>query len=139
MKKLICLFLIAVLFAVVGVSMAGPDPLWKEHGDQAKKAQALKAQGDYLGAAEMHPYSLCKAGYLWNYACSLIGKRDANGNWIYDITKKANNAEALKYLDQADAMIATPDEVSEGKCKGWNVELLKIYIVNVRKQIQANQ
>ena len=137
-KKVLCFLLIAVLLAVVGISFAGPDPLWKEHGDQAKKAQALKAQGDYLGAAEMHPYSLCKASYLWNYACSLIGKRDAKNNWCYDASKKANNADALKYLVQAEADINAPDEVSEGRCKGDDAVDLQRRINLVRDQINAH-
>ncbi len=131
------LVLMLVLFVALPAFSAG-DPNWEENAANAKKAQELKAKGDYLGASRVHPYSLCRASYLWNHACSLIGKKNASNDWVYDVSKKEKNAEALAFLAQAEKEINTPDEVSEGRCKGVDADNLRILIERVRGVIIAN-
>lgn len=116
MKKILsvvmCLFFISAIAATV---FAAGDPNWKQHLADAKDAKALKAKGNYLGAAKVHPSSACRAWYYWNYACSLVGKKDKNGRWVYDRELGAKNGEeGLRYLDIAEQN-ANDDDGFEGK------------------------
>ena len=136
MKKLMgFVVVLALLFSVVALAVATGDPLWKEHGKAAKDAQALKAQGKYLEASKVHPYAACRAWYLWNHACSLIGKRDANGDWQYDVSNKAKNAEALQYLDQAEEELNTVDGFDAKSCPRAKLQIL---IDAVKAEINKN-
>lgn len=131
MKKIL-LLLLAVCFLV---ACAAPAFSWDPV--LVKKAQSLKSKGDYKGAAAVHPSRLCQSIYLWNHACSLIGKRDKNRDWVYDDAKQANNAEALQYLDQAEDLLSAA--VSEGdECKGVNPEVLGNLIDAVRAEIKRH-
>ena len=133
MKKTLLILLTLVFIAgLAGTAFAAGDPNWKQHGEDATKAKALKAEGKYLAASEAHPYNLCKAWYLWNHACSLIGKRNSNKDWVYDASKNANNTEALKYLDEAERLMNDDDGFG---CKGGDREALNRLIGLVRAEI----
>lgn len=138
MKKtlllMVCVALLASLLLPC-LGLAKGDPNWQENAANAKKAQELKAKRDWLGAARVHPYSLCRASYLWNHACSLVGKKDKNNDWVYVPAKKAKNEEALAFLAQAEQELDNPDEVSEGKCSGADAANLRTMIQHVREAI----
>jgi type II secretory pathway pseudopilin PulG len=139
MKKLLLLLVCVALSASLllpRLGLAKGDPNWQENAANAKKAQELKARGDYLGAARVHPYSLCRASYLWNHACSLIGKKNANNDWVYDAAKKANNEEALAFLAQAEQELDDPgDDPGEGRCTGADAGNLRTLIKLVREAV----
>lgn len=136
MKKKLLLFSVLVL-AMVFVAVTVPAFAWDPVA--VEKAQALKKAGDYKAAAAVHPGRLCQAIYLWNHACSLVGKRDAGGDWAYSekVATDARRTEALQYLGQAEDLLDAG--VSDGeKCKGVDPDVLGRLIEAVRAEIQRH-
>ena len=107
--------------------------------DSIAKAQGLKKAGDYIGAAEATPRTLCKAIYYWNAACKVVGHKDANGDWAINATvSPADKTEGLRLLKLASdnldnavqgAGLTAPDD---GTCKGVDVNDLKDLIQKVK-------
>ena len=124
MKTLILTLMVAFL----GASVILAD----DFGDAVAKAHALKAKGDYVGAAEAHPRALCKAIYYWNAACVVVGHRDSNGDWaINPVVTADQKAQGLSLLGLAStnldaavqkAGLTAPDD---GTCKGVDPNDLK--------------
>lgn len=135
MKKILMLIMVLSICMVPMLVMAGDNA---GGADQAvKDAWAKKAAGDYLGAAMLHPNTLCGAMYMWNHACSLIGVRDANGNWAFTPKKADKITEALAALDKAEVMMN--DALAEDPpktCKGVDADNLKTLINRVRATLQ---
>lgn len=75
-----------------------------------KTAQALSTEGKYLEAAELHPFSWCKAWYYLNYARSFIGEKNEAGNWEYspDAMKDEERMRSFSlYLTKAESLMKT--------------------------------
>lgn len=128
MKKLFCLLVLAFL-AVFSVSFAADQ-------DLVDKAHALKAKGDWKGAAEVAPQKLCAAIYYFNAAGKICGHRDDNGDWaINDENSASDLKEALALLDEADeAIVASKAQkgTEDAGCTGVDVKVLKAMITNMR-------
>lgn len=134
MKKILASLFVGFFLAVLSVYGA----------DKAlvSEAQALKAKGDYLGAAKVHPKKLCKAIYLWNAAASTVGHRDGNGDWaINEKLSDTVKASGLELLAQAQAELDTYSEQdgteNEG-CKGVNPKEVQRLINAVKACIEGN-
>lgn len=138
MKRI--LGVLALAFSLV-VSVAVADT-WD---DAIYKAQALKKKGDYVGAAEATPRSLCKAIYYWNAACKVVGHQDVNGDWaINSEVSEADKTEGLRLLglasDNLDAAVhgsglTAPDD---GTCKGVDPNDLRDLIQKVTDCINGH-
>lgn len=120
--------LLGVLFLGAGIAVHAdglPDK------DKVELAHALKAKGQYKEASDVHPNELCKAVYLWNAACQLVGDRDTNGRWMYNpskVTPEVRN-QAMGYLIAAHGYIAASDGKS---CTGVDAKVLDEMIDNVK-------
>ena len=90
MKKFIWLMAFSL---IVSVAMAD---VWD---DSIAKAQALKKKGDFVGAAEATPRTLCAAIYYWNAAASVVGHLNDNNDWAINATlTAAQKTEGLRLL-----------------------------------------
>jgi hypothetical protein len=111
---------LALAFSLI-VSVAMADTF----GDAIKAAQDKKNAGDYLGAAQTTPRSLCSAIYYWNAACKVVGHKNASNDWVRNATlTDAQKAEGLRLLGLASsaleasknkAGLTAPDD---GTCTG---------------------
>ena len=100
-----------------------------------KSAHALKAKGDYAGAAQTSPQSLCRAMYHVHAAWLLIGKLNKNNDFVYDESKSGNNDVAISQLDAAQNDLDNPDKLG---CTGVEASIVKQFIDKTRAQILAH-
>ena len=136
MKKFIWLLAFSLM-----VSVALAD-VWD---DSIAKAQGLKKVGDFVGAAEATPRTLCKAIYYWNAACKVVGHKDANGDWAINATlTDAKKIEGLRLLGlasdnlksaQTPSGLVAPDD---GTCKGVDADDLADLIGKVTACINGD-
>jgi hypothetical protein len=138
MKKSI--FLMAAL-AFLGAAVCMADA-WD---DAIHKAQALKKTGDFVGAAEATPRTLCKAIYYWNAAAQTVGHKDVNGDWqINAKLTPEQKAEGLRLLKlSSDNLTAAGNEAGltapdDGTCTGVTAADVQSLIDAVTACINGN-
>lgn len=130
---------LALAFSLI-VSVAMADSF----GDAIKAAQDKKNAGDYVGAAQITPRSLCSAIYYWNAACKVVGHKNSSNDWVINATLTAEQkseglrllglaSEALKTA-QSGAGLTAPDD---GTCKGVDAQDLAELIQKVTDSINA--
>ena len=136
MKKILSLL---AVFMIASLALAD------DWSDAIAKAHALKAKGDYAGAAEATPRSLCKAIYYWNAACQVVGHKDSKGDWaINDSLTEAQKSEGLRLLGLAADNLTASQNVAgltapdDGKCTGVDPVDLRNLIQKVTDCINGN-